>query len=637
MIYANYLERCVRSGHLRQLDYLFADRLTQLAPLEGGDAMLRDVLFATVVLAARAVGEGGSCLTLERLEDVWPRMEVDDEPVPPPKLEAVRAALAASDLCASELTDAPLVLQMDRLYLLRYARYETDTADRMITLARRPPEPLRGRLLHRDDPACLWRESSGEVNWQAVACAVAASRRLGIISGGPGTGKTHTMVRLLLTLLTEAQLAGADDCRIALAAPTGKAAQRMAEAVRQAVAPEGDSAVRRVLEDPWIAERLPREAVTVHRLLGANPNRGQFRHDESHPLNVDTVVVDEASMLDLPIITRLLRALPEHARLVLIGDRSQLAAVEAGDVFGALFRSRDSDGVSESMAAVVAEATGESMPVASDGSPLADCTVVLKRGFRTVGAVSELAEAVNRGDARETVERLSSGDPSIAFWSPPSRQALAARIQTDAVAWFRALREADSPGAALEALQRFRLLAAVNRGPAGVEQLNRLIERALAEHYGFYLGERNYHLRPILVTRNDYRSRLFNGDLGVIFDCGEGPRAWFEVPERDERGRVMAGSTLLSLLPTALPEHQTCYAMTVHKSQGSEFDAVTLVLPETDSPVVTRELVYTGVTRCRQSVELWAKPEMLLRAVAERPAARMSGIDQRLLTLAGSD
>ncbi|HRI18483.1 MAG TPA: exodeoxyribonuclease V subunit alpha, partial [Burkholderiaceae bacterium] len=520
----------------------------------------------------------------------------------------LRAALLASRVVgrggASETF--PLVLDdAGRLYLQRYYDYECRLARRL--LRTRPPATHPSD----DDPAALrpaldahfGADGGGdEPDWQKLAAALALRGRLTVISGGPGTGKTTTVVALLACLLE-----GDPGCRIALAAPTGKAAARMTEAIAQRAArlPE---AIRRA---------MPRDAATVHRLLEAGP-RGFGRH-AGNLLAIDVLVVDEASMLDLALATRLLEAVPDAARIVLLGDKDQLAAVETGSVFGEL--SADTT-LSAACRARLGALTGIAParivpPAPAQPSVLHDCAIWLRRSYRfgTDSAIARLAAAIREG----------AGDRAVAgagLMFDNASAALDFALQGHA-AFLDSVREGASAQAVHAAFARFRVLAALREGPRGAVALNAEIERRFRAALGpldhtprspWYPG------RPVLVRRNDAVARLFNGDIGIALPDDAGA---IEV--------VFAGSDggLRRIAPVRLPEHETAFAMTVHKAQGSEFDGVLVVLPERENRVLSRELLYTAVTRARSDVRLWATEAVLVGAIGAT-TPRHSGLLARL-------
>jgi exodeoxyribonuclease V alpha subunit len=391
--------------------------------------------------------------------------------------------------------------------------------------------------------------------------------RFCVITGGPGTGKTRT-ISVLLELL---EALSTEPPRFALAAPTGKAAARMTEA---------------------LSRTKPHAAVTLHRLLGIRPQTGTPRHDAANPLPADVVIIDEASMIDLAMMAKLFAATPTDARLILLGDRDQLASVEAGHVLGD-----------------ICEAAG-----AKDR----DAFVTLAQNFRftSESGIQKLSAAVNAGEAASALTLLEQATEGLTGHALPPPGALAGRLREFILQAHRATIEASDPAAALRVQSAFRILCAIRGGPYGVEHLNRVAESILAG--SIQPAGRQYRGRPIMVLQNDYNLGLFNGDLGVVLpDAGaDGElRAFFP----DAQGNVRSFHT------ARLPEHETVWAMTVHKSQGSEFDRVLLILPDRDTPVLTRELVYTGITRARSAAEVWSTPAIMKAAIARR-TERYSGL-----------
>jgi len=428
---------------------------------------------------------------------------------------------------------------------------------------------------------------------------------LAVISGGPGTGKTHTVARML-ALMQHSAAAG--PMRIGLAAPTGKAAARLGDAIGEARGglPVGDA----------VKAAIPDAATTLHRLIGLQEGAGA-RHHRDNPLHLDVLVVDEASMVDLPLMYRVLDALPAAARLVLLGDRDQLASVEAGHVMGDLCRGRRGDAYGPQTVARLARLTGVELP--RSGGGFADQVVLLRRSYRFAAAsgIGRLAAAVNRGDAPAAVAVLEDDGAGEAAWPRLDAEARWRWLADFAARHFSDLAAA-APGEALERLARARVLAALREGPWGVKEINRRLAAPLR-------GGRPrpddpwFPGRPVMVTRNDYDLGLYNGDLGITLAGEEGLRVWFR----------QADGGLRALAPARLPAVETALALTVHKSQGSEFDAVCLVLPEQPSPVVSRELIYTGITRARRGFTLLAGGEALQRGIEQR-VERTSGLRERL-------
>lgn len=396
-----------------------------------------------------------------------------------------------------------------------------------------------------------------------------------------------------------------------LSAPTGKAAARLAESIRAAKA-------GLPLEE---AERaaIPDQATTLHRLLGARPGEG-FRHGPDNPLHLDLLLVDEASMVDLPLMAQLLSALPQQARLILLGDRDQLASVEAGYVLGDICGPHDPPPLSEAMRQRLGQVCGQAIPVPSDppSVPLTDTVILLRksRRFEGAGAIGRFAAAVRDGDFDNALALLVANPPDL-HWLTEGPDQLA----DWAIERYQDYLQAGTPAEALAGMERFRLLCALREGPFGVGRMNLLIEQGLAKRGLIDPSTLFYRGRPLMVTRNDQGLGLFNGDLGLIWPDAQGrPRVWFAAAGPDG---------LRSFPPSRLPEHETVYAMTVHKSQGSEFDEILLALPDEDSPLLSRELLYTAVTRARHGAALRIGSE-LLRLMVERRVRRESALRERL-------
>jgi exodeoxyribonuclease V alpha subunit len=594
-----------------------------------------DVAGAARVAASQlslAIAEGHVCLALEALPPLpitlpdLPPADAKKSPGPAPQRPAGQAtwrrALLASGVVGTPRSPAalPLILDDDdRLYLHRYFDYERRLAARLVRASRTPLEGAAHRPGIRQRLALLYAagRSDEPADWQRLATALALRNRLTVISGGPGTGKTSTVVHLLACLITLDPA-----CRIAMAAPTGKAAARLSEAVRQ----------RAAHLPPEIRERLPDESFTVHRLLGVRPTGGGFVHHAGHPLAVDALVVDEASMLDLALATQLLEAVPDSARIVLLGDRDQLAAVESGAVFAELSADPSLTGACVAdLAALTGTPAGQIRPPkATTTSALRDAVVWLTRNYRFASdsGIGRLARLVNAGDADAAVEWLRAGDDPDLRWldddaDTPGPAAMGAIFDgygpfLDAVA-----KDARDLRTISDAFARFRLLCAVRAGGRGVGALNEAIERhARSKLQALDIDPASpwYPGRPVLVQRNDPLLKLYNGDIGITLPDEAGqPMVHFAGPDGGFR----------AIAPVRLPRHETAFAMTVHKSQGSEFAEVLVMLPEHRSRVLSRELLYTAVTRARERVTLCADASALAAAI-RRATTRHSGLLARL-------
>ena len=505
----------------------------------------------------------------------------------------------------------PLILdEHDRLYLHRYWQYEHSLAG-AIKARVNGPHPNIDLVRLREGLERLF-PPSGETNWQKVAAFNAVVSNFCVITGGPGTGKTRTVVAILALLLEQAQ----KPLRIALAAPSGKAAARLKDSIQLT------KETLNCADD--IKAWLPKEAMTIHRLLGTIPDSPYFRHHAEWPLLVDAVVVDEASMVDLATMSKLFAAIPATARIVLLGDKDQLASVEAGYVLGDICNAGATVQHSDRFAHFYDKVTGEklSTPATATQSTMQDCIAELRKNYRfgSESGIYRLVEAINRGDAEQAITVLRDKTQGDVIWR--SWRGSGAQLREIALQGYESYLKTHDPAEALDRFSDFRVLCAMRNGPYGVLELNQLIEQILSQARLLQEVDQWYRGRPVMVIRNDYNVKLFNGDVGVTFPD----------PEFQNEMRVFFWSVdnkMRRVLPSRLPAHETVYAMTVHKSQGSEFGRVLLILPENDSPILSRELLYTGLTRAREQVEIWAS-ESVLRAAIARRVTRTSGLRDAL-------
>ncbi|MFP5308154.1 MAG: exodeoxyribonuclease V subunit alpha [Actinomycetes bacterium] len=575
------------------------------------------------------------CLDLDHVRETVVLEDAGDlDALPWPDPDAWHEALAASPVATVVDVDdpdpdvpvgpdlTPLVVAGRRVYLDRYWRYERSIASLLGLRASAGGDVAPAAVRDRLDRILPPRPDGGS-DRQRLAAATAALRRLTVLAGGPGTGKTTTVARLLVLLDELAEAEGLPLPRVALAAPTGKAAARMAESLREAADEvETSDAIR--------ARLRTQEASTIHRLLGyAGPTR--FRHHADAPLPHDVVVVDETSMVDVAVMAKLLAAVRPEARLVLVGDPEQLRSVEAGAVLGDVVGDATAGaGRTPAAAASLAAATGhDDLGVDPSAPPIADGIVVLDRvhRFDRDSAIADLAAAVQRGDAAGAVEVLRAAAPDEVRWveRPPGAQHDTDDALTDVAAVLRATgavvldaARAGDAAAALDALDDVRVLCAHRRGPFGVATWTPRV----AGWIGLPLGGRDHPVgRPLLVTRNDPHLGLHNGDVGVVVATPGGGRAVaFPGASRQEVRRIP---------PSRLTDLEVVHAMTVHKAQGSQFTHTVVVLPDVSSPLLTRELLYTAVTRGRRRVTLVASEDAVVRAV-ERRLQRASGLREAL-------
>ncbi|MFL9911413.1 exodeoxyribonuclease V subunit alpha [Paraburkholderia sp. RL17-337-BIB-A] len=669
----------VERGWLRDVDHAFAGFLAR----EVADA--HALLILAAALASHQLGRGHVCLDLKATladpafvlslppDGSAARDTLDDETavaMPSKVLENITlerwlATLAHPELVSVGAGETPLVLVGTRLYLRRYWQYEQNVVRaigvRLGAAAQLERELDGDGLAHALDTLFpRANDADAQTDWQKLACALAARSAFSIVTGGPGTGKTTTVVKLLALLQRLALAAGEDGrpLRIRLAAPTGKAAARLNESIAGAVArlplatfPQGDA----------IRAAIPVAVTTLHRLLGTRPDSRRFRHHAGNPLSLDVLVIDEASMVDLEMMNAVLDALPAGARLILLGDKDQLASVEAGAVLGELCERAGDGHYTLATRAWLHEMTGEQIDgthLDANGTALDQSIAMLRfsHRFSAKSGIGKLAEAVNQGNSSKVAKVLAQGYADLALLECSERNDAALKalvvdgiVRDDAEAressangrrgyryYLQVLRDTQPQHGAdtaafdawanrvLEAHGAFQLLCALRRGGWGVEGLNRRVARLLQEERliavtgGWYLG------RPVLVTRNDYELGLMNGDIGITLALPVADGAW------SLRVAFAAGDgshRIKWVLPSRLQAVETVFALTVHKSQGSEFTHAALVLPEAPSPVLTRELVYTGITRARSFLTIAsAGGQSIVEQAVQTRVLRASGL-----------
>jgi len=615
------LDQALAGRWLRPIDVQAAQLLERLDQGQCPELPL------AAAFASWATGQGHTCLPLSALPGLLTAAGLDsggsggngdfgDAAALGQRLRASSVVGCPGDFC-------PLILdENNNLFLLRFHRYEEAIAQALRARAA-GAEPLDaariGPLLDALFPP--GSEAAG-VDWQRAAAVLALRQRFVVISGGPGAGKTYTVARILALI---AALAPRKP-RIALAAPTGKAALRLQESIRNA-------RIGSATLPQQLAANIADQAQTLHRLLGVQPDQPGFRRNAANPLHLDLLILDEASMIDVPLMAALLEALPPSCRIILLGDRDQLASVEAGTLFADLCGNgeiRWSQTLVREMQNLVGQGefpVAQLAPVASaahgdpgDPGPLADSLVLLRAShrFQEGSGIGALARAVNSGNPEKVQATLELQFPDLHIedGAAGSTTWLRNRIEP----FLQPLFAAASPQAALQELDRRRILCALREGPSGVEGLNRLAETIFRRTGRIPQTAPLYPGMPIIILRNDYTLGLFNGDAGVLWPDAQGTlQAWFE----QENGMVRAVGL------SRLPAWQTSYAITVHKSQGSEFAEVLLILPQEDAPVLSRELLYTGITRAKNTLILACRREVLLRVV-QRRVVRHSGLGAKL-------
>jgi len=601
-------------GIIGEIDFHFARFITGLCPQDDPD------IFLGAALVSHVTGKGDVYLDLALAAET-PLLENSDGPVALkcPQLSIWTEKLWASPVVGRPGQFRPLILdRKNRLYLYRYWDYEKKLSDSVLKRVQADINHIDTAQLKDSLERLFPLNSSDGVDWQKVAALAVMFNKFCVISGGPGTGKTFTVAKIL-ALLREQR--GGGRLEIFLAAPTGKAAARLSESIRTA------QKTLNCRQD--IRDAIPSESYTIHRLLKPIPGSPYFYYNAENPLPADVVVVDEASMVDLALMSKLVAAIPIDARLILIGDKNQLASVEAGSVLGDICDRNRVHGFSERFQKRFEEITGQELHVSADhnktGSGLQDCIVVLKESFRFAhsSAIGRLSRSVNHGDVEKVIDLLKTPRSDISWQDTLNRNNVLQALAKQVVKGYSGYLSTPDPHEALEQLNRFKILCAVNIGPLGVNAVNRLSEQVLSRE-GFITPEQEWYPgRPVLITRNDYHLGLFNGDIGITLRSHDS--------DKEELWVYFAGDSgeFRRFLPHRLPEHETAFAMTVHKSQGSEFDEVLLVLPEKDYPVLTRELFYTAITRVRERISIWGSEEIISTAIS-RKIERTSGLRDAL-------
>ena len=606
------------------MDNHFAMFIGRLAQKHNPEAAL------AAALVSRKTSEGNICLDLEEhagkplhLNSQITGMDTFVCPTLPDWTEQ----LMESGVVKQDEGNTPLVLdESGRLYLRRYWEYENSIIRFILQGSNSVHADFNYSKLDKDLKNLFQPLPAGEVNWQQIAAIAAVSRSFCVISGGPGTGKTSTVAKILALLISQHN--DTRQLRILLGAPTGKAASRLQQAIV-------DTGLLQTGPEPL-------QATTLHRMLGYVPNSPYFRHNAENPLAADIVVIDEASMVDLPLMAKLMQAVPASARLILLGDRHQLASVQPGSVLGDICHSEIMSSFSSEFCQLISKLTGNSIvssPLSRTKTAslfLQDSFVELMQSYRFApdSGIARLSMSVKEGDVDGALDILLGAEDGSAAWSEiPGSAELGKKLQSwPGIAQFDMMQQSLEPDSCFAHLESFRILCALRSGPYGMERVNTLLEQQLAQQVQDYESDPTtgqlegmntvLPFRPVMVTQNDYNLQLFNGDVGIILPGHENQQS-LRVFFRGEAGQ------LRDIAAPMLPGHETVFAMTVHKSQGSEFNRVLLILPDKDSPLLTRELLYTAITRAREKVEIWGKKEIFASAV-KRQIKRTSGLSERL-------
>lgn len=604
-------------GFFSELELSYCRFVQELQPGAG------DGLLLAVALVVRGSRQGEVCLLLDQLAGagtaVLSGSDGDDPGVAVGELPSLAGwinELRHSSVVGEPGEFKPFILDAaNRFYLYRHWENEQRLA---ALLTGRLRLPSTSQDLHRlaTGISRVFPDTERDptvVDWQKVAAVTGLLRDFCVITGGPGTGKTFTVVKLVALLQ---EIASPQYLHIGLTAPTGKSAVRLSEAI---------TAIKQQIElDPEVMAQIPEKAMTIHRLLGSRADSPQCRYGPDNQLPLDVLIVDEASMVDQTLMCKLLEAISPRCRLVLLGDKNQLASVEPGRVLGdicaGIRRNRFSAFFAQQLRQV-GVSLGETVRD-SGVSDLEDRVVLLEKSFRfdDTSAIAALAAAVEGGRQHEAVSLLTDGRSEEVRWHDWPAKGSVPRLSGLLATHYQQYLRAATPGGALAAFERFRLLCVHRRGRQGVATVNAWVEDMLVEAGLISKTSAWYRGRPVMVTRNNYGLDLYNGDIGIALpDAGGELKVYFATADGGCR----------ALSPSRLADYETTYAMTVHKSQGSEYEHVALLLPEEPSPALSRELLYTAITRARKGFSLWGDRQVLATAFADRPR-RISGLGEML-------
>ncbi|MDR8391587.1 exodeoxyribonuclease V subunit alpha [Aliifodinibius sp. S!AR15-10] len=591
-------------GFISEISYQFCEFLKRVEPGCSAGVLLAGCL------ASQRREEGDVCITLADEAETF-LFEDSDKAVRGPELNEWIGELNASECIGKPGQARPLILDEDgRLYLHKYWKYEALLAEQLRIRAVPPALNVNAENLKKELDALFDSDQTG-LDWQKIAAWAAVRQKLTIISGGPGTGKTTTVVKILLLL---AQLGELN--HVALAAPTGKAASRLMESVH--------GALQRFEPAKEILEQLPKQAVTIHKLLGARRYGSAFRYNRENPLPYDLVVIDEASMIDLALMVKLVQALPDHGKLIMLGDKDQLASVEAGAVMGSICAYTENQ-FSSSFIEAANEVGLEIPPQTLQENPhsLTDHIILLEKSYRfgEESGIGQLAGSILKGREEQVHDILQSSkfkDVSLKRFEDLSGFSdILGEVLLD---HFNKIVNRAGIEPALASISELGILCVHRRGPLGANQVNLLIEKILRQNGLIPMTSEWYVGKPVMVTRNDYSLGLRNGELGITLEDENGDlKVYFQKSEGSHR----------SFYPSRLSEIETAYAITVHKSQGSEFNDIAIVLPQQVSAVSSREMLYTAVTRARNSCTIIGS-QLVLAGTVERKTDRSSGLKDRL-------
>lgn len=602
-----YVDFISKYSGVKEIDFFLASSLSTVL-----DRHKDELLFFSVVACSQALREGHSCLQIDEWAQTIQWEQVTEDGVRTGGYEfpdVTEWHQHLSELSVSPAAGHPIVYESGRLYLRRYWQFEDEVTQAIKKYSHEVPfDQCRATKAL----GVLFGDSIGtgehsDIDWQKVSVANALGKQFSIVTGGPGTGKTTTVTKLLVALCEVFE----EPFTIKMVAPTGKAAQRLTESIGNAKA---------ALQSQYgvsaeVCSAVPDEAMTIHRLLGVIPRHHQFRFNESNKLTLDILLVDEASMVDLPLMARLFRALPDHARIILLGDSNQLPSVAAGSVLADIAPDPH-PGYGSSNARLLKSLTGYQLPVATQ-TPVDHLTKLVKSyRFKDDGGIGQLAKTIINGEVKASWTLLNNETKDVYLSDQGDFNGWLNQLT---YTYYLQINHSNDVLQALEQFSNFRILAATRVGDRGVEAINTEIDRVIKRHIGVSINTVFYHGCPIMINENSYEAGLFNGDIGIIWRHENRLQAAFPMGDQEIRW--------LSL--SRLPSFELVYAMTIHKTQGSEFNRIAIVLPEYHSPILSRELIYTGVTRAKRELEIHCTKSVWSKSLKKR-VSRNSGLFDKL-------
>ena len=625
--YISFNQAQQKLADIEAIDYFFAKEIcTALASDFDLTNKQEPILIHLLMALSMSLRAGHTCLPLSEIGGIhWAvafneQGECSHQGYLFPNVDVLTLLLSEFELGVFELgafeldinAQHPVVFDNNNLYMRRYFQFETELAQQIyqrLTAQSLAPEHVISAIVSKLFPIEEISESSlttdpKEIDWQKIAVANAINKNFTVIAGGPGTGKTYTVTKLLAALLM-LNLNNVDDehiLDIALVAPTGKAAQRLSESIINAI-----SGFKGLIDDT-ILSLMPTQAKTIHRLLGVIPNSPNFRHNQKNLLSCDVLLIDEVSMVDLPMMTRIFRALKPEAKVILLGDADQLPSVAVGSVLADI-SPRPHCGYSAknlSYLAQVCQVDQKQLAKSFDQTNLSPDThhdhlsfLVKSRRFDGDGGIGKLADHVIKGQSTKSWQLLTSSTEKEPHQLSLANNNLNTWLAPLVNKYYQGIAQCSHIEQAFIMLAKFRVLCVTRQGEFGVDALNQWIKEQLAQRS--YTSQHGYHGMPIMINENDYRLGLFNGDIGLLWRCDDGHlMAFFESSKQNDMGE----KSYKTLLPSRLPKYDSVYAMTIHKTQGSEFEHVAIVLPKQEHQLLSRELLYTGITRAKTALTI---------------------------------